>query len=303
MISTHSLLHPGGELGAPASGGARDWRILGYFNIYRTLLACLLTLLLIWGVIPRALGVIDIPVFRWAAFSYLAFGIASMIFIRGRFAAYSLQLMVAVVVDVVALSLMMHASGGVTSGFGMLLIVAVAGGSIIAGSRRAFLFAAAATLAVLLQQLIPLRYPVYTGDYTHAGLLGGVFFCSAALAHVAAQRIRASEALAAKRGVDLANLAQLNEHIIHRMQSGILALDADRGVVMSNESARTLLGLSTTVENRSLATLCKPLDELYDNWRGDRDRSTYTFMSTVVQVEVTASFAGLGPMGAEGALV
>ncbi|MEM7250904.1 MAG: ATP-binding protein, partial [Pseudomonadota bacterium] len=279
----------------------RDWQLLGYLNLYRMFLACLLALLLVWGVIPRAFGMSDVGIFRWAAILYVGFGVLCLLLLRNRIPTFNVQLMLAVAGDVSALGAMMYASGGVASGFGMLMIVAVAGASIVSGGRLAFLFAAAATLAVLVQQLAAAKEFVYAADYTHAAFLGVVFFCSAALAHTAAQRIRASEALAAKRGLDLANLAQLNEHIIHRMQSGIVAVDSYGVVVMSNESAQTLLGVSS--ERRALDAISPALNELYERWRIDRDRSSYTFMSTVVQVEVMASFAALGSSGMDGALV
>ena len=56
--------------------------------------------------------------------------------------------------DILSLTLLMHASGGVNSGIGMLLVVAIAGASVLSQRRIAVLFAALASLAVLAEQVV-----------------------------------------------------------------------------------------------------------------------------------------------------
>ena len=87
----------------------------------------------------------------------------------------------------------MHASGGVNSGIGMLLVVAIAGAGVLSQRRIAVLFAALASLAVLAEQAVTsLSGFVPIGNYTQAGFLGLTFFATATLAHYAASRVRAS---------------------------------------------------------------------------------------------------------------
>ena len=131
-------------------------------------------------------------------------------------------------------------------------MVAIAGGSILTEGRIAILFAAIASLAVLFQQIYAWLFHPFAGTtYSQAGMLGITFFATAFLAHVLAKRIRASEALAAKRGIDLANLAQLNDHIIQRMQSGVLVLDKDARVrLVRLRPSATGFGQQSCPENR-----------------------------------------------------
>jgi two-component system sensor histidine kinase PilS (NtrC family) len=282
----------------------QPWKPLHYFNLYRAIVAGLFAMLSALHIAPGALGAFDPRLFQICAFLYLLFSLASTVTIHRRYPAFDLQVVVQVFTDIAAITVMMHASGGVVSGFGMLLIVAVAGGSLLAPGRVAVLFAAVASIAVLAQQTYASMDRVFLGpSYPHAGILGAAFFATASLAYVSATRVRESEALAAKRGVDLANLAQLSEHIIQRMQSGILAVDPEGRIRLMNESARRLLGLSAPVVSHRLGSAVPKLAELQERWRAERGSSTYLFRSEGAQLEVMASFAGLGQDASDGVLV
>ncbi|NIR30743.1 MAG: PAS domain-containing protein [Gammaproteobacteria bacterium] len=282
----------------------QPWKPLHYFNLYRAAVAGLFTVLSSWRIAPGSLGLFDPDLFQGTALLYFLFSILSGLTIRHRHPPFDVQVVMQVFADIAAITVMMHASGGVVSGFGMLLIVAVAGGSILAPGRIAVLFAAVASLAVLAQQTYAYMGTHIPGpSYPHAGILGAAFFATATLAFVSATRIRESEALAAKRGIDLANLAHLSEHIIQRMQSGILAVDAEGRVRLINESARRLLGVGGQVTNRYLGSVLPDLAELLEGWRRERARSTYLFRSRDVQLEVMVSFAGLGRDAGEGVLM
>ncbi len=247
---------------------ADTWRPLRFFNLYRAVLAGLFVTLNIMGGAPRSLGGGDPGLFLGAALVYFGFSFLSGFSIRWRWPAFQLQVFSQVVVDIVAITIMMHASGGVRSGFGMLLVVAIAGGSMLTGGRTAILFAAIASLAVLSQEIYSWVYEIFPGTaYTQSGMLGATFFATASLAYVLARRVRASEALAQQRGVDLANLSRLNELIIQRMQSGILAVDSEDNVRLINESARRLLGASSGDTGEPLGRVSRELAERVGEWR------------------------------------
>ncbi len=281
-----------------------DWRPLYFFNLYRTTLAGLFLVLVFWGVAPRPLGQVDLVLFRNTALFYFVFSLFSSVTIHWRRPGFDTQIMLQVMVDVVAISLLMHASGGINSGFGMLLLVAVAGGSILATSRITLLFAAMASLTLLSQQLyVGLVEQLPVGNYTQAGILGALCFAVAHGARRLAIRVRASEALAARREQDLAKLAQLNEHIIQRMQAGILAVGPGGTVRLLNESARSLLALPRDVEGSALQTLCPDLAGLRQKWRRGNGWNSHLFHTGRMSVQVMASFASLGHKGEAGVLI
>ena len=289
----------------PGDDGVSDvWKPLRYFNLYRATLSGLIITLAWLGIAPRFFGQTDSEVFWVTALSYFVFSVLCGLAIKTRWGGFQLQVVVQVFGDIVAITLMMHASGGVASGFGMLLVATIAGGSILTEGRIAILFAAMASLAVLADQIYELTFAPELGtNYSQAGMLGLTFFATALLAYFLAKRIRASEALAAQRGVDLANLGRLNEHIIQRMQSGVMVLDDGDRIRMMNGSATQLLGVSADVAGRTLSALFPQLADLEGRWRVDRAQASHLFRPPAGPVDVLASFAGLGADGEQGALV
>lgn len=166
------------------------------------------------------------------------------------------QVYLAVFVDIIAFTLLMHAAGGVESGLGVLLAVAVAVGALMMEGRLSLLFAALATLAVITQQVVShLQGGAPAAGYTQAGLLGVLFFVVALLAHLLYRRLHAVETLAARRQVDIDDLSKLNDYIIQNMGTGILVVDGERRLRMMNQAARDLLGTPTPPPGAELRRL------------------------------------------------
>ena len=267
-------------------------------------LAGLFMILVVWGDAPRPLGELNMTLFRVIAVGYFLFSLMSAAASRMRRPDFESQVVIQVFGDIVAISLFMHSSGGVNSGFGMLMVVAIAGGSILTQGSVALLFAAVASLAVLAQQY----YGWATGmfavpDYTHVGMLAAGFLAAAYLTYMSARRIRTSEALAAEREVDLANLAQLNEHIIRRMQAGILAIDAGGHIRLMNRSAQHLLGISRRAGGEQVSSVLRDLARPMQIWREDMSQSSHLFRPEGAEFKVMASFAAIGDEASDGVLV
>jgi len=215
-----------------------SWRALQYFNLYRFLIASLFVTLIWVGQLPEPLGSYDQSLFSVTSHAYLVLAIIIAFTITYRTPQYNLQIATQVMLDIFAISLMMYASNGLNSGFGMLLVVAVIGGSILRAGRIALLFAAVATLFVLAQEVYVQLYRYSPlPNYTHAGFLGITFFMTAFLGQVLAAKVQKSEALAEQRAIDLENLGLLNEYIVQRMQSSLLVLDDQYQVRLLNEAA------------------------------------------------------------------
>lgn len=276
------------------SASTLSWKALQYLNLYRLSLALVIVTLNMLDITPRPLGEHDMELLKFSALFYLVYNLVNVFTILNQRPAFTKQLDIQVLIDIVIITFMMHASGGAGSGLGALLVVAVAGGSLLAGGRTAAFFAAIAALAVLLDQI----YTVLEGgmpstSYTQAGLLGVTFFVTAMIGHTLARRIKDSEALAEKRGIDLANMAQLTEYIIQRMQTGVIVLDGNNRIRLINESARHLLG--TQQEHyTSIESLSPALAEHLSRWRQDSN-----YLAPIIRPSSTGSgvlprFAMLG---------
>ena len=220
-----------------------NWRALSYFNYYRILLAGLFVVLVYIGQLPPPLGSLDARLFSISSHVYLFIAIGFLWFIHKQYPRFNLQIALHTLIDIIMLSLLMYSSDGLSSGFGMLLVMAVAGGSILREGKIAILFAAIASFSVLGHELYIQFFRYYeTVNYTHAGILGATFFITAIIGNLLAGRVRETEALAEQQAIEINELAKLNEHIVQRMQSGIIVLDSKMNVLLMNESSKSLLG-------------------------------------------------------------
>lgn len=277
--------------GAP--NPAQTWRPLRLFNLYRLTLSGFFVALALSDLNVRPIGEYNQHLFNITALIYLLFSIGTSFTIRWRRPGFTTQVYGQALFDIIAITLLMHASGGTTTGLGMLLIIAVAAGAMLLEGRTALSLAAIATLFILGEHLyFQLSNPQLATAYTHTGLLGATFFVTALLARALAKRIRESEALAARRGIDLANMEQLAEYVIQRMQTGVVVVDRDGRIWQINDSARQLLGLAPLAENPPLAQSSPPLAKQYQRWLNEPGYRPQQFHTTVA--ELLPRFAALG---------
>lgn len=280
------------------------WKPLALLNLYRLLISGLFTGLFYSGYLLSPLGSYDPVLFYGVSLFYFAAAIVFILLISNRWPRFDIQVYLQIGTDILATALLMHASGSITSGLGTLLIVTVAGGSIVMGGRHPLMFAALATLAVLAEQFyaqhIGLGQP---NNYTQAGILGLVLFFTALAVHGFAHRIRESEALAQRRGLDLANMSQLTEHIIQRMQTGIIVVDNEEQIRLMNESAWYMLGMPSASHHSRLDQLSDELADQLRHWETDPATDIEMIQPSAEHPRVMPRFARLGQEDATGTLI
>ena len=249
----------------------RRWSVLRYFSLYRIVVTGLFAGLAFVGKLPPNITEFDLHRFALTAFAYFLFAVTAQIAVERRWGRITLQVSGQVILDIVAITLFMRASGGVASGFGILLVVAVAGGCLFVRPKAAIFFASLATLAVLTETLLGIWYLNYAiASYTQAGLLGAVLFGTASLASFLAEQARRSEELAAARALDIENLSRLNEYIVQRMRSGIVVLGEDGAPVLVNEAAQNMFGKTEDRDGEREIDMPEPLRAAYRHWLVDK---------------------------------
>jgi two-component system sensor histidine kinase PilS (NtrC family) len=249
------------------------WQSLTVYFLYRLTLGSTLAFLFFLGALPASLGRHDPELYSMTSSFYLGSTFFSAVPLFMRRPSFTIQAQIQVFIDIVLIPLIMHASGGVGSGVGVLLGLSVAAGGLLIGGRCALLFAALASLGILVEQTyadLTQSFPDSDINYTYAGMLGASFFGIAILALVLAQRAEQSEAVAAQRGADLANLQQLNEFIIQHLQSGILIVDEYYQIRLLNNSAARLLNISRRPQ--PLQSACPLLAQSLSVWVVDSSR-------------------------------
>jgi len=256
---------------------SENWKLLRTFNIYRLFIALLAVGLAYSGQSIPPFGESAPHLFENTALAYAILAIAVFFTIYRRRPDFETHATVLVFGDILALTLLMHASAGIESGIGLLLLVSVAGASLMLGSRLTILFAALATIALGIEvnwefltqgEWVSSRWDLE--HYNQMGFLGIGLFATAALTHFLARRLRATEELAQQRGVDLANLSQLNELVIARLLAGVMVCDADGRIRLLNKTARTFLGVGHDELPTTLGELSADLNQQLRTWQGKR---------------------------------
>ena len=277
------------------------WRVLGTLNAFRALIAVTLLVLFFASSEPRVFGDQYPAVFWVTAAGYLVFAIAAAIGLKLRLLAVDVQAAAHLLVDIGAIVVMMHASGGISSGLGGLLIVFVGAGSLVLPLQFPTVLAAVATFAILGQQTFSQLMSVTTdANYPAAGILSAVIFAMSLATRPLGRRIQASEALAQQRGVDLQNLSELNEYIVQHLRESIMVIDADDKVRLSNASAMQLLGATSQVQGSPLMSVFEPLAEYLGRWRTDAKQSAHPEFTVITSGNSLRITAHLAPLGKDG---
>ena len=175
-------------------GESSKWGLLQIYNLYRLGLLAILILLDNFYVGFLNLGA-DIPaLFVSVTLAYGLFAGICLLSIKFRYPNFTTQVSIQLLFDIAVLILLIHASGGLSSGLGILIIVVIAASSILTVSLMTFFFAAAAFIGLFLEQfLMGSLYLDQANAYFHLGILGASYFATAMICQNLSSRIRNSD--------------------------------------------------------------------------------------------------------------
>jgi len=243
------------------------WTSLRYFNIYRIAVAALFLGITLFYGDALNLGSYRLNFFRVVCVAYLAAALVFHSLLRNLRDLFNLQLSAHLSLDIVAITLLMYASGGIHSGLGVMLLIALTGAALVAPRTLALLYAALAAIALLLEQgYWVLRFDAPTQNFLQPALLAIGCFASAGVTGWLAQRVAANERLARQRGQALETQLRVNQLVIADMQDGVLVLDRDGRVAQHNPQAQRLLGAGS-LQGAELARLLPGFGERWRAWR------------------------------------
>jgi two-component system, NtrC family, sensor histidine kinase PilS len=274
------------------------WRVIGLLNLYRVLVP--LVLLAMQQIAGPGWGLVTARprLYVGACIAYLTAAVLLVIARRLRWSSLRIVALVNASVDAVAVGFILYSAGGVASGLGILLGLPVLALTVLAGRRDAFLIAAVAALAVLVQQVFAgLTDAAPSTDYVTAGLLGAVLFATALATWPVANRLRESDALVRRQEIDLANLAQLSQYIVQHLRESILVIDAQDRIRLINESAAQILGDHNAYPDALIGEAAPRLLFLLESWRqsgASQAAADPTFVSADGTRVIRPHFAPLG---------
>ncbi len=290
-------LRPPAEEATRIIGDDVSRRLLRFVGVFRAGIAGTLLVIALGSQDPPILGVRYPALFLVTAGLYGCFALLVLAWQWNRPILSPRVTLVELAGDILAITLLMHASGGVRSGIGGLLVVFVAAASLTLRGRQAFFAAAVAALAVLAEQGLSVLYRQAPADaFLASGVLGAIIFMIASAAYPLARRLEESEALARQRGIDLANLAQLNEYVIQNLRESIIVVDGDNRIRLINQSAAKYAGIRTLEPGQDLGRLAPNLSRMLADWRrqGNPLLQPPAFTSADGTTRINAYLAPLG---------
>ncbi|MDX2464697.1 MAG: histidine kinase dimerization/phospho-acceptor domain-containing protein [Porticoccus sp.] len=272
--------------------------LLKVYSYYRALLSS--TLLIMWliGMGFNVLGSAYPQLYSVTTSIYVVLCLLTLPHFHLNRSSPNIQLLFFILLtDMVATTLIMHASGGLSSGLGFLMLIIVAAGSILLSGRWSLLIAAIASLCVLTETLSSTFLFSNNEEVIFpAGILGILFFVTALVFQVLTRRIREAQSIASQRTVESARLQTLNESIVKRMRTGIIVVDGQDHIQLINSAAIQLLysqkqDLPLNI-GQSLRTI-HPLFKQLERWRTYPWLRTPTFKTTTSSRELQANFTSL----------
>lgn len=258
--------HPGPN--AESATGDFAWRVLILLNLFRLAIGGLLLAIFYLVDSPRIVGESNSTLAWQALVGLLTIGCVELVLLQRRYPNATVQTYLQFCTDLIGMTLLVHASGGISSGLGGVLIVSVGTLALLVTAERAFLLAAVTTLALLLEQAYAQFQGITTSaQFAPAGILGAVIFVITAVVQLLRHRMVETEALAEQRGLDLRNLVELNDYIIQHLRESIVVVDGDDQIRLINESASKHLSVRTNVRGQVVATVSSDLAEQLLSWR------------------------------------
>ena len=277
------------------------WRVLITLNAFRLLISTALLLLFAIGSDPHFFGDSKPTLFAGTVAGYLVFAILSAVSLRQQWVPRVALAVTQLLVDIVAIVILMHASGGISSGLGGLLIIFIGAASLVIPMIVSATLAAIATFFILGEQLYTQLSDLNTmANYPAAGILSGVIFALALATQPLARRIRASEALARQFGVDLKNLSELNEYIVQHLRESIVVVDTSDAIRLINSSAMQLLGAEAAPPGTPLGDVTAALADYIQTWREDLSLSAHPELTLITKGDNVRITAHLAPLGKDG---
>jgi len=266
----------------------RELQLLTLYRIFEAALLCLVLFSPVGALMgePRhaVLG-------RAVAVTYLL--LALVLFATGRHGAIRTQALAGAVVDVAAAMLAMHALPDSSAGIAMMLLFNVGAAAFLLPIRPGLGIAAAASAALAGEYLWSVfGHNASTRPLAEVLMFAVSYMALATLTNLIGRQMQASEALAERRGSQVANLAEVNELIIRRMRTGVLLVDGSGEIKLANEAA--LLHLGGGIDGRRDLLLAAPqLAARLKQWRDKGEADPQPLQLTPDLPEVLPRFARL----------
>src|SRR5690606_26891498 len=272
--------------------------LLRVYTYYRTLLGSALLLMFQSNIAPNVFGSDNRDLFLYTSSIYTIVNFITLIALwRVRFLPSQKYLFALLLIDLVAISLLIHSSGGVTNGLGYLILIAVAAGGILLRGQIAIFFASLACIAIISESIYRSFYSsVSSNALFSAASLGVLIFVIAITFQYLTRKIPTSTEEARAQAQHAAHLQRLAQQIVERMRTGILVFNNNNEIELFNKSAANLLALSTDDANHMHLSDIPVLESKVKKWQKAQSAHTpIVITDKSLSDEVKVNFTQLEP--------
>ncbi len=266
--------------------------LLRVYSYYRALLGSLLLFIFHGGLTPKLLGNNSPEIFSYTCIVYTAISIWTLLSLwRKNFSPTQNQLLAQLCIEVIAITLLTYSSGGNTSGLGYLLIITVAYSGIFLNQQLSLLLASFASLASICSGVLEAIHSKGSDNSLFsAGALGFLLFITALLFRYITKRLQSSQAEARSQAAYAQHLQSLAQQVVERMNTGIIAVNRDRSLLLVNNAAYRLLSRPAS---QPLAALPNDIAAMLDRWETHGASRQQIYKPEGSSKEIRVSFAAL----------
>ncbi|MBP6626857.1 MAG: PAS domain-containing sensor histidine kinase, partial [Arenimonas sp.] len=245
-------------------------RELYFFTLYRMLEAALLALVAFSPAGEYLLQIREPGVLQSMVVLYMVASLALLVASHRSHIPAPRQAAIGLGIDLLVAAGTLATTSGGQGGIALLLLFNVGAGALILPQRAGLGFATGAAMVVLGDSLYLRTFDVGNARPMAESVMFSVtYLATAVLCELLSRQVIESQALAEKRGEELANQAEINELVIRRMRTGILVVDGEHRVKVCNEAAWALLG-KPSPDRRQLDDIAGPLHRALLLWRQGR---------------------------------
>ena len=269
--------------------------ILRVYNYYRILISFLFLYLFLDPNLSEFVGTVNPELFQKTIVGYILVNILiglATLFVKVETLSRTAPSFVILIADIVCLTLLMSASGGVSSGLGNFLIFAVAfGGGLIRGRVSTVLPAIAFILTIYGEFYLFFLNINDVRSFFQAGILGIVYFAANVLFQTLSNQLRTRES-------DVHTLEQINHLIIQRMRTGVIVISNEQQPRLMNQAAESQLW-NQADKLSARDTLPSALLDRLGEWKLDKTQITSRFVVYETGPELVATFSSLNQPAAD----
>jgi two-component system sensor histidine kinase PilS (NtrC family) len=267
-------------------------RELYFFALYRLLEAGLFSLVAFTPSGFMSANVHDGVIAKLLAATYVV--LSSWLVYSSRRTAMRIrrQAAIGLLLDITMATAALMVQDGLESGVFLLLLFNVGAGALILTAQSSLGFAVFAAMLPIGDFVLSRLFNSPGRPLAEAVMFAVTYLAAAVLFQLLGRQVSQTQALAERRGQELANLAEINDLVIRRMRTGVLVVDGGHRVRLANEAAWALLG-NPSPSRRDLADIAPALHHSLWQWRQGKGEVPKAMTLMEDGVEVLPRFVAL----------